>query len=570
MGYNFHLSIAVICFIITTVLGQNCKCGPEDSCWPPRKQWDNLNSTVNGRLIKTVPIGAICRYSFENTSYYNPQGCAKLKATWNIVDPHLPSSSSTMQQLFANGSCDPFDAPTAPCRVDNYVSYTINVTRQSDVIAGLQFVRDYNIRLVIRNTGHDDLGRSIGHAALGIWLHYLTDIEYEPHYSSLGYQGPAVRVAAGVSSGGLIGELNKVGMVAVGGACPTVGVAGGHTPGGGHSILTSLHGLGADNTLEFEVITASGKTLTASPVQNPDLYWALSGGGSGNYGIVWTMTIKTFPDMRVAAASLRFNSTNHTSSQFWEAAKTWNSLAPNLTQAGTWSFASFVPMPGTQSRFAVDLVAPSLTVVQLHDLLAPLFQKLALLNFPFKYNTSSFDSYYDAYNTVLPVWEVGGLLGSRLIPRDTIEHSGDDLAAVQNMVLKMGFSVASMAFKASQPIGSNQDHAILPAWRESNIHMITGAWPRNGAKNYPLMVEQQANITNLVLPALQKLAPDSGAYMNEGDVFDPNWKVNFYGSNYNRLLQVKRKWDPENVLWVPVGVGSDALRENSKQVLCSS
>ena len=151
-------SILLFSSLITSTLGQSCKCGPEDSCWPSKNDWDKLNALVDGRLIKTIPTGAIFRYSFENVSYYNAEGCAKLKATWSVPDLHLVSPSSTMQQLFANASCDPFDAPTAPCHVNNYVSYTVNVTKKSDVLAGLQFVKDHNIRLVIRNTGHDDLG----------------------------------------------------------------------------------------------------------------------------------------------------------------------------------------------------------------------------------------------------------------------------------------------------------------------------------------------------------------------------------------------------------------------------
>ena len=399
----------------------------------------------------------------------------------------------------------------------------------------------------------------------------MTDIEYEPHYHSLFDRGPAVRVDAGVSSGGLIATLNKVGMVAVGGACSTVGVAGGHTPGGGHSILSSLYRLGADNTLEFEVIIANGTTVTASPTQNADLYWALSGGGSGNYGIVWSMTVKTFPDMKIAAASLNFTSTNHTLGQFLEAMGARNSLAPNITQAGAWAYANFVLLANNQATFILDSVTgPNLTVSQLHDFLAPFLQKLKSLGFPYTYNASYHDSYLDAYESVLPVWPVGGVFGSRLIPRKTIEQDGKGLLAVEETILRIGDVVSQLIFKADRPSSSNQDNAVLPAWRNNIIHMISGGALSNGARNYSEMVERQANITNIVLPALEKLVTDSGAYMNEGDKFDPKWKANFYGSNYDRLLQVKHKWDPTNVFWVAVGVGSDALKENTKQLLYPS
>ena len=81
----------------------------------------------------------------------------------------------------------------------------------------------------------------------------------------------------------------------LGGTCPTVGIAGGYTQGGGHSALSSLYGLSADNVLEWEVVTANGTQLTATSSSNQDLYWALSGGGGCTYGVVMSMTTKLYP-----------------------------------------------------------------------------------------------------------------------------------------------------------------------------------------------------------------------------------------------------------------------------------
>lgn len=65
------------------------------------------------------------------------------------------SSSSVMQAYFANQSCDPFLAESRPCVIGNYVSYAINVSTTAHVVAAVNFVNTYNIRLVIRNTGHE-------------------------------------------------------------------------------------------------------------------------------------------------------------------------------------------------------------------------------------------------------------------------------------------------------------------------------------------------------------------------------------------------------------------------------
>ena len=73
-----------------------------------------------------------------------------------IIDGHsYVSSSSTMAPFFANQSCDPFLSRTIPCTLGNYVDYAINVTEGSDISKGVAFATKHNIRLVIRNTGHE-------------------------------------------------------------------------------------------------------------------------------------------------------------------------------------------------------------------------------------------------------------------------------------------------------------------------------------------------------------------------------------------------------------------------------
>lgn len=65
------------------------------------------------------------------------------------------SSSSIMANVWANASCDPFTDPSTPCLLGNYVRYAINVTEPAHIVAGLEFVKKHNVRLVIRNTGHE-------------------------------------------------------------------------------------------------------------------------------------------------------------------------------------------------------------------------------------------------------------------------------------------------------------------------------------------------------------------------------------------------------------------------------
>lgn len=116
------------------------------------------------------------------------------------------------------------------------------------------------------------LGRSTGHGALGLWTHNLKDITFSDYNSST-YTGKAIKMGAGVEAFDAYAAAHANGLRVVGGECPTVGLVGGYTQGGGHSALSSTYGLGADQTLEWEVVTADGELVVASPEQNADLYW---------------------------------------------------------------------------------------------------------------------------------------------------------------------------------------------------------------------------------------------------------------------------------------------------------
>ncbi|TDZ71914.1 FAD-linked oxidoreductase ZEB1 [Colletotrichum trifolii] len=100
----------------------------------------------------------------------------------------------------------------------------------------------------------------------------------------------------------------------------SVRIAGGYTQGGGHSVLSELYGLGADDVLEWEVATSDVTLVIATPQHNADLYWALSGGGDGAYGVVVSMTTRLFKDEPIGRASFNFSvATTAGDEQFWTA-----------------------------------------------------------------------------------------------------------------------------------------------------------------------------------------------------------------------------------------------------------
>lgn len=138
-----------------------CKNVPGDAGWPTTAQWSKLNTTVGGRLIQTIPIGSPCYQKTYNVadykydiSTYDNASCANVQANWHEPTLHDESSSSVMQTYFANNSCNPINVQ-GECGIGSYVQYAINVTDDQDALAGISFAQKYNIRILVRNTGHE-------------------------------------------------------------------------------------------------------------------------------------------------------------------------------------------------------------------------------------------------------------------------------------------------------------------------------------------------------------------------------------------------------------------------------
>jgi FAD/FMN-containing dehydrogenase len=226
--------------------------------------------------------------------------------TWSYNAHSFEDPVHIMSAYWQNNTCSSFKEVNATCTLGNMVPYAVAVEDWSDVAAAFDFARKQNIRVTVKNTGHDYLGRSSGEGSLALWTHRLHEISWL-NYTSATYGGPALRVAAGVQCAQVYEEASSRGLRVVGGLCPWVGLAGAYVQGGGHGPLSSTYGLAADNVLEFEVVTTGDEHLVASPTENRDLYWALSGGGGGTYKVIISMTTKAHPDGIVAGCSLTLN-----------------------------------------------------------------------------------------------------------------------------------------------------------------------------------------------------------------------------------------------------------------------
>lgn len=141
--------------------------------------------------------------------------------------------------------------------------------------------RKHNVRLNVKSTGHDYMGRANAPGTLSIWMHNFNAISHHANSYKLAgsgrlFNGSAVTVGSGAMMWDIYQATAKFNQTVVGGGAKTVS-AGGYISGGGHSILSPRYGLAADNVLEMQVVTACGKILAANQDQNRDLFWALRG-----------------------------------------------------------------------------------------------------------------------------------------------------------------------------------------------------------------------------------------------------------------------------------------------------
>ena len=398
-------------------------------------------------------------------------------------------------------------------------------------------------------------------------------------YTSDHYNGPALQLGAGVRGFEAYEAADAEGLRVVGGDCPTVGIAGGYTAGGGHSSLSSTYGLAADQALEWEVITANGSHLIASPSQNSDLYWALSGGGGGTFAIVLSLTVRAHQDGVVGGASLAFSSSGMSNDTYWDLFASWQQGLPAITDTGATAAYAI-----TQEQFFVQpITAPGKTSDEVSALLEPFIAQLKRNNITYQLNVTSSPTFLEHFNNYLgPLpygsYAVDQLFGGRLIPRTVIENNNEALVATmrnitENTSVFMGFVSVNVSRPFSNSTGkrsslsSTPDNAVLPAWREALISVLVQSnWDFNLTRQQ--MAARGAEITDIAVPDLTALTPGSGTYLNEADFNLTTWKQDFYGDNYPELLAIKSKYDPQNLFYATTAVGSDAWTVAGDGRLC--
>ncbi|MGB9652225.1 MAG: FAD-dependent oxidoreductase [Candidatus Cybelea sp.] len=250
------------------------------SAWPSEKLWARLERRVGGNLLRVRspfdvcrrdPSGAACAHVFQSLS--NPYSIGD--------DPALTQTSGWL------------DAWTSSPSV-----YAVAARHADDVAAAINFAREHRVRLVVKGGGHSYQGTSNAPSSLLVWTRRMNEIMLHDAFVPKGCGAvaqpvPAVSVEAGaIWFAAYDAVTTKGGRYVQGGGCTTVGVAG-LVSSGGFGSFSKHYGTAASWLLEAEIVTADGKIRTVNACSDPELFWALKGGGGGTFGVITRLTLRT-------------------------------------------------------------------------------------------------------------------------------------------------------------------------------------------------------------------------------------------------------------------------------------
>ncbi|KAJ7717139.1 FAD-binding domain-containing protein [Mycena metata] len=528
-------------------------------------QWHTLNTTVGGRLHAATPFSLPCFSKYNNlTVSVDEASCAAIQANYTSPTFRLQSFSANMNVEFetcmsTQSGClldttNPrslLATDETSCNQGEIPPYYIDVSTASDIQAAFKFSGATGVPLSIKNTGHDYLGRSRRRDSLGLWTHNLQTMNYDAQFVPEQCDSAprkAITVGAGVTTQQVYEFADANNAIFIGAYAQTVGVSGGWLMGGGHSVLSPSFGLGVDRVLEIKIVTPDGKLRTANACQNADLFWALRGGGGGTFGVVIESTHLVEDRIPIQVINMTFTPTAANLQEYFEI------LVNTSAKWGAQGWGGHI----NRVPAGIIYVNPRLSLSEATASMAQLVAFAQANNGTATIETlSSWLPFFTRFIVQVQA-PVGNsmVIGSRLMPQalfQTTEGRSRLVAHLLNQTAEFGMPYIPV----STPISFNYTPgttSVTPAWRNSLWELSSGfVWPYNST--LPQIRAVLGTVHDFVHEQLTALAPDSGAYINEGEVYESNHEYTYWGTNYARLLEIKKKYDPNELLdcWKCVG-----------------
>ncbi|GAB3639612.1 FAD-binding oxidoreductase [Spirosoma arcticum] len=403
--------------------------------------------------------------------------------------------------------------------IDKCPALIARCTNAADVVSSIRFAQTHHLLVSVRGGGHNVAGNAVCADGLMIDLSPMKAIRVD-------VVNRTVRAEAGVLWSELDQATQQHGLATTGGTVSHTGIAG-LTLGGGLGWLMGRHGLTCDNLLSVDIVTADGALLTASETQHEDLFWAVRGGG-GNFGIVTSFTYQ----LHSVGPTILGGMVLYPQSQAKEVLRFYRDFARN-TSDELMIFAALLNTPDGMPVIALivgwfgPLAEGEQHLKPLRDFGTPLADLIAEV--PYTQHQTLFDA--ATPHGIHRYWKSGNLpeIEDSLI--DVIIEQAARQPSPYSFILFFHMKgVAARVDSAKTAFGLREDQwdfDIVSQWTDPAENQVNIDWTRT--------------FWNQVEPYTK------GVYVNHLGGEDEATRVRAaYGPNYERLVALKTKYDPQN------------------------
>jgi FAD/FMN-containing dehydrogenase len=391
----------------------------------------------------------------------------------------------------------------------------------ADVQRAVRTARQHDLPLSVRGGGHDWAGRALRHNGLVIDMSHMRRVDVDPLASVATIEG-------GATGMDVTSVTVPYGLAAATGNCGAVGMVG-LTTGGGYGPLTSRYGLAADNLLAADVVLADGRLVHCDEHNNPDLFWAIRGGG-GNFGVITSMRVRLHPIHQVLAGMMLFP---------WSQAESiLRGYAESLTDAadelelitGVLPSPDGSPLVFLAPMWSDDGEHGEKWILKLRQFGTPVVDTIGPI------------TYLDWLNMFAAAAPVGRHYAAqtrslaRLTPAviSAVVAAGQQRSSPFSAIIVHDFrGAATRVPLAATAFGLRKEHYLIE---------IIAAWE-------PTAEDDGENHRQWAQTLSENLAPHAlpGGYPNMLGPDDEEQTAHAYGANAARLQQLKRLFDPDSV-----------------------
>ncbi len=550
---------------------------PGEAGWPTQREWTALGRTLSTPLIRPTPLLSPC-VANDVTSEVCQSRLRDLRNPYFLGDQAGGTQVSGW-----------FEAWTPQLS-----AYAVLAQTSRDVAKAVEFARHHKVRLVVKGGGHSYQGTSNAPDSLLIWTRRMRRIELHDDFRPTGAatgMGPAVSVGAGCMWLDVYDAVTtKAGRYVQGGGCATVGVAG-LVQSGGFGSFSKRFGIACASLVEAEVVTADGQVRRVNANQDPELFWALKGGGGGTFGIITRLTLRThsLPQWFGSAnATIRAQ----TDESFVRLVSRFLQFYFERLHGPAWG-ESVKLRP--DNRLEISLVQSGLDRQACEQLWNDFFRTVGA-----DHELSFEDAPRIAVRLARSWWDVDTRerQGSSAFVRDTRAEaepghawwSGDQeqvsaflhgyesvwlpaplllpdaratlasalVAASRKLPVQLHFN-KGLSGAPPDVLAAASDTAMNPCVLDAFALAIVAAGGAPAFTELGQVIDadvarRNAQAVKAAAAELRRIAPEAGSYLSESDYFNVRWRSDYWGQNHGRLERIKRRYDPSNLFVVHHGV----------------